>query len=214
LSPLHPAQVPVGVSQSGVVPPHCAVLLAEHCPHAPETWQAGVEGEGQARVAPEPLSPLQPAHVADAVSQNGVVPEHCVEFVAEHCPQAPDARHAGVDGAGQARVAPEPLSPLHPAHVAVAVLQSGVGPEHCVEFVAEHCPQAPEAWQAGLVELGQGRVALEPLSPLHATHPPADVSHTGRFAGHCALEVQVQVCVFVSQVEPEVHCDEFVAEHW
>jgi hypothetical protein len=210
---LQPAQLPLAVSQSGVGPEHCVELAAEHCPQAPETWHAGVEEDGQARVAPEPLSPLHPAQVALAGSQKGEAPEHCVELVAEHCPQAPEPKHAGLEGEGQARVAPEPLSPLHAAHVAVVVSQSGAGPVHCVLFVAEHCPHAPEPWQAGLVELGHARVALEPLSPLQATQPFTEVSQTGRFVGHCALLVHVHVFVLVSHVAPDVHWDELVAEH-
>jgi hypothetical protein len=213
LSPLQPAQLPLAVSQSGVAAEHCVELAAEHCPQAPEIWQAGVEEDGQARAAPEPLSPLHPAQVALAGSQKAEVPEHSVALVAEHCPQAPEPKHAGLEGEGQARVAPEPLSPLHPAHVAFVVLQSGEVPVHCVPFVAEHCPHAPEPWHAGLVELGHGRVALEPLSPLQATHPPAEVSQTGRLVGHCALLVHVHVLVLVSHVAPDVHWEELVPEH-
>jgi hypothetical protein len=53
-----------------VAPEHALALVAEHCPQAPDAWQAGV--------AP-PHSP-SPAHARQAcvpVLQTGVVPEHC-----------------------------------------------------------------------------------------------------------------------------------------
>ena len=34
--------------------------------------------------------------------------------------------------------------------VPVAVRQTGVPPVQAVEFPAEHCPQAPVGWQAGV----------------------------------------------------------------
>jgi hypothetical protein len=51
---------------------------------------------------------------------------------------------------------------------------------------------------------------------LHATQAPTFVSHTGALAGHCALDVQEQVWLLTSQVEPgiPVHTVEFVPEHW
>ena len=33
---VHGTQVPVVVKQAGVAPEHCAVLVAEHCPQAPD----------------------------------------------------------------------------------------------------------------------------------------------------------------------------------
>ena len=102
---------------------------------------------------------------------------------------------------------------MHPAQVAVAVLQKAELPEHWPVFVAEHWPHAPDPWHAGLVEVGHGRLAAVPLSPLQATQELTCVSHTGRFAGHCALVVHVQECEPTSQVDPDVHCVPFVAEH-
>jgi hypothetical protein len=89
-----------------VAPLHFVALVAEHCPHAPVGWQAGV-------APPHSLSAAQARHTCVAVLQTGVVPEHCafdvhgtqvavatshagvapvqaVVFVAEHCPHAPD----------------------------------------------------------------------------------------------------------------------------
>ena len=51
-------------------PVHWAVFVAEHCPHAPEAWQAGV-------VPPHSLSPLQARQVWVPVLHTGAVPPHC-----------------------------------------------------------------------------------------------------------------------------------------
>jgi len=82
-------------------------LVAEHCPQAPDPWQAGVP-------PPQSTSPAQARQVCVVVLQTGVVPPHCafdvhgthvpvvvkqagvaplhlVVFVAEHWPQAPEA---------------------------------------------------------------------------------------------------------------------------
>jgi hypothetical protein len=69
---------PVSVLQAGEGPPHWVLFVLEHWPHEPSGWQAGV-------------SPLQSvscwhgAQVSDVVSQIGVVPEHCVLLLPEHC---------------------------------------------------------------------------------------------------------------------------------
>jgi hypothetical protein len=83
-----------------------------------------------------------------------------------------------------------------------------VAPEHLLALVAEHCAQAPDAWQAG-------------VDPPHSPSPPqarqtcVAVLHTGVVPLHWALEVQgTHVPVPVSQagVAP-VHLLVFVAEH-
>ena len=58
-------QVPVAVKQTGVAPPHCAAFVAEHCPHAPDAWHAGV-------APPHSPSPAQPRHEWNAGSHTGV----------------------------------------------------------------------------------------------------------------------------------------------
>jgi hypothetical protein len=184
LSPLHPAQVPPAVSHSGVFPVHWETLPAEHWPQVPEAWQAGLEVEGQARAAPEPLSPLQPAQVPAAVSHSGVFPAHWEALPAEHWVHAPEAWHAGLEVDGQARVAPEPLSPLHPAQVPLAMSHRGVVPVHWEALPAEHWVHTPEPWQAGLEVDGQARVAPEPLSPLHPAQVPLAMSQSGVFPVH------------------------------
>jgi hypothetical protein len=92
-------------------------------------------------------------------------PVQAVEFVPEHCTQVP-ATHPGRAAVGQANVAPEPLSPLHPVHALLVVSQNAVAPVHAPVLVAVHCTQAPPL-HAGTAAVGQGRVAEEPLSPLH-----------------------------------------------
>ena len=47
----HGTHVPDGVKQAGVAPPHALAFVAEHCPHAPLPWHAGV---------PPPHSPSPP----------------------------------------------------------------------------------------------------------------------------------------------------------
>ena len=88
------------------------MLPAEHCPQAPEGWQAGVAppqslSAAQARqrcvavlqtgvVPPHWAFVLQLAHTPSATLQTGVVPEHFVTLVAEQMPQAPEGWQAGV----------------------------------------------------------------------------------------------------------------------
>jgi hypothetical protein len=102
----HGTHVAAGAKQTGVAPPHALALVAEHCPHAPDPWHAGV-------VPPHSPSPAharqacvavlqtgvvpvhcafdtQGTHVPDDARQTGVAPMHCVALVAEHCPHAPD----------------------------------------------------------------------------------------------------------------------------
>jgi len=102
----HGTHTPPAVKQTGVAPPHCEPLVAEHCPHDPDGWQAGV-------APPHSLSPVHArqvcvvvlhtgvvpphcalethgTHVAVAVKQTGVAPPHALALVAEHWPQAPD----------------------------------------------------------------------------------------------------------------------------
>jgi hypothetical protein len=93
------------VSHTGVAPVQVDVFVAEHCPHAPEAWQAGVP-------AGHSPSPAQPRHECVAMLHTGVAPlqsaltsqptqapvaalqtefgpEHFVAFVAEQTPHAP-----------------------------------------------------------------------------------------------------------------------------
>jgi len=84
---------------------HWLVLASEHCPQAPDGWQAGL-------APPHSLSPVHARQVCVVVLQTGVVPPHCafdthgthvavvvsqagvaavqrVVFVAEQTPHAP-----------------------------------------------------------------------------------------------------------------------------
>jgi hypothetical protein len=84
-----------------------APFVAEHSPHAPDAWHAGV-------APPHSPSPVHARHVLLARSHTGVAPEHCafdvhathtaratshagvapvqrLALVAEHSPHAPDA---------------------------------------------------------------------------------------------------------------------------
>jgi hypothetical protein len=80
-------------------------------------------------------------------------------------------------------VVPHCAFEVHGTQVPLAVKQAGVPPVHWVLFVAEHCPQAPVAWQAG----------VDPphsLSPLHARQLCDAVLQIGAVPPHCALETQ------------------------
>ena len=104
--PRQPTQTPPAASQTGVVPPQVVAFVAEHAPHAPFGWHAGVEppqstSATHARhrcvvvlhvgVVPEQLAlVVQATQVAEAASQAGVAPEHSVAFVGEQTPHAPD----------------------------------------------------------------------------------------------------------------------------
>ena len=82
-------------------------LVAEHCPHAPPGWHAGVApphspSPAHARhvcvaglhtgVAPPHCALVRHGtHVAPAAKQTGVAPEHALALLAEHCPHAPFA---------------------------------------------------------------------------------------------------------------------------
>ncbi len=231
--------VPLDTSHSGVVPVHLLAFVAEQTPQAPLGWQAGA-------APPQSPSPVHPRQMRAVVLQTGVEPEHCafvrqvphvpldtshsgvvpvhlLAFVAEQIPQAPLGWHAGV-------APPQSPSPVHPRQVWVAVLHTGVEPEHCafvrqethvpvgglqtgvaplhlVAFVAEQTPQAPLGWQA----------AVDPphsASPVHPRQVWVVVLHTGVEPEHCAFVRQaphVPLDTSHSGVVP-VHLLAFVAE--
>jgi len=128
------------------------VLPSEHCPQAPDGWQAGL-------VPPHSPSPAQARQVCVARLQTGAVPAHCafdthgtqvalatsqagvapmqrLAFVAEQTPQAPEGWQAGV-------APPQSPSPAHARQVCVAALQTGVAPPHCA--FDTHGTQSPPA---------------------------------------------------------------------
>ena len=122
-----------------MVPEHCAVLLAEHWPQAPELWQAGVEpphspSPAQARqvcvatlqtglVPPHSALVMQLTQVPLGTSQAGMLPVQRILLVAEQIPQAPDGWQAGV------APVPQSPSPPQPRQVCVLPSQTGVVPE-------------------------------------------------------------------------------------
>jgi hypothetical protein len=112
------------------------VLVAEHSPQAPPGWQAGVD----------PLqSPSLPqgAQRLVVVLQTGLVPEQRVWFVPVHSTQV-------LLGTSQAGVAPlQSASRRQPTHTPSAASQTSLA-VHRVRLVAEHVPQAPPGWQAGV----------------------------------------------------------------
>jgi len=113
--------VPVGTLHAGMDPVHLVVLVAEHTPHAPDGWQAGVAPPqspspaqprqvwlpgSQIGVAPEQSAfTRQATQVPVGVKQRGVPPVQRSELPAEHWPHAPPGWQAGV-------APPHSLSPL------------------------------------------------------------------------------------------------------
>jgi hypothetical protein len=138
------------VSQAGFVPEQRAVFVAEHSPHAPDVWHAGVAppqspSAAQARqlcavashtgVVPEHCaSPRQATQVPETVRQRGVAPVHSVVFVAEHWPHVPDDWQAGVDP-------PHSLSLLQPRQVWKAASHRGEAAGQSAS--ARHVTQVP-----------------------------------------------------------------------
>ena len=83
-----------------MAPPHALAFVAEHCPHAPDPWQAGVAPPhspsppharqvcvppSQIGVAPEQSAlATQRTQVPDPTSQTGVAPVHSTALPSEH----------------------------------------------------------------------------------------------------------------------------------
>jgi hypothetical protein len=161
--------VPVATLQTGVEPPHIALLFAEQTPHAPLGWQAGV-------APPHSLSPLHPRQVRKAGSQTGVAP------LQSDAARQPTQIFAEVSqtGVGAAHVA----LVTHSTHTPAGTLHAGVEPLQCVLFVAEHWPQAPDVRQADVAPehspspaqarhtwLPESQVGLVPLQSADARQP-------------------------------------------
>ena len=66
----HGTHVPAAVKQTGVAPLHALAFVAEHCPHAPDVWQAGV-------APPHSPSPAPARQACVVVLQIGALPVHC-----------------------------------------------------------------------------------------------------------------------------------------
>ncbi|HVR01926.1 MAG TPA: hypothetical protein VMT47_07335, partial [Polyangia bacterium] len=190
----HGPQVCVATSQTGAVPPH---------------WELDTQG----------------TQVEVVTSQAGRVPVHLTALPAEHWPQAPLASQAGVaaphsPSAAQGRqvwvtrshtgVVPAQSAPEAQAtHVPVARLQARVAPVHWVAFVAEHWPQAPPGWQAGVAP-------PQSASAAHARQVWVAVLQTGVAPEQSASRRQrTQTPAVISQrgVAP-VHAVVLLAEHW
>jgi len=198
-----------------VPPPHLVVLVAEHCPQAPELWQAGVD-------PPHSLSPAQPRQVCVAVLHTGVVPPHWAfevqatqapapvlqtgvppahwaALVAEHWPQAPHGSQAGV-------APPHSPSPPQARQVWVAVLHTGVFPPHWalerqgtqVEVGASQTGVPPvqalalvaEHWPQAPEDSQAGVAPPHSPSPAQARQVCVAVLHTGVVPPHCAFDTQ------------------------
>jgi hypothetical protein len=208
-------QTPRPTSQAGVAPVQWALFAAEHSPHAPDAWQAGVAplqsvSAAHARqacdvashtgaVPPHWASVRHETHVPEAVRQSGVAPEHRLALVDEHWPHVPDGWQAGV-------APPHSLSPAQPRQV--WNVPSHFGEAAGQSASARQVTQLPlAAWQRGLAPVHSAAFVAEhwPHAPLDwqagadALHSPspaqprqtwAVVLHTGVTPPHSALEMQ------------------------
>jgi hypothetical protein len=144
-----------------------------------------------------------PTQAPITMSHRGVAPVHWVLFVAEHCVHAPLAWQAGV-------VPPHSPSPAQARHACVVVShtgfmppqltllvqdtqvpppisQAGVGLTHAVALLAEHWPQAPDAWHAGAEAFN---IVHSPSAP-QARQVWLVPSQTGVVPPHSAPETQL-----------------------
>jgi hypothetical protein len=236
---VHATQTPRPRSQAGVAPLHQVAFVAEHWPHAPFDWHAGVappqsisapqerqlyEVASHTGVVPLHCASLRQAtQLPEVVRQSGVAPKHRLALVAEHWPQLPLGWHAGV-------VPPHSPSPAQPrqewnveshfgapagqspsarqaTQLPLDAWQSGLVPVHSVVFVAEHWPQAPLVWQAGVAP-------PHSPSPAQARQVCAATLQTGVTPPHSAFEMQltqVPLATLHAGIEP-VHRLVLVAE--
>jgi hypothetical protein len=192
----HATQVRVAVEQTGVTPPQW--LSSRHATQTPtpdETSQRGADAEQ--------CDTSAAVHAAQAPvgKQIGVA--------APHSASDPQARHARAVPSQTGFVPPHSPFDRQPTQVPAVVSQTGVAPVQRVAFVAEHWPQAPFAWHAGVAP------------PQSASAPQARqlcevASHTGVVPPHCASDrhaTQLPELVRQSGVAP-VQSALLVAEHW
>jgi hypothetical protein len=186
------------------------------------TWNEG----SQIGAPPEQsASARHPTQVPDVAWQTGVDPLHAAVLPSEHWPQAPLVWQAGVAppqsaSPAQARqacvvvlhtgaVPPHCAFDVHGTQTAPPTSQAGVAAEHCEALLAEHWPQAPLVWQAGVAP-------PQSPSPPQARHVCEVPSQTGAVPLHCAFDVhvtQVPLGVWQSGVVPRQRV-ELVPEHW
>jgi hypothetical protein len=154
-----PTQVPVPTSQAEVVPAQRRVFVAEHAPHAPPGWHAGVAplqsvSPPHARqtcvvlsqtggAPPQSVFPTHATQEPVVASQPGVAPEHALLFVAEHAPHDPFAWHAGA-------APPQSPSAVQPRQVCVEPLHVGVMPLQSA--FATHVTHVPDVVLQSSVE--------------------------------------------------------------
>ena len=174
---LQPTHVPLGASHTCDPPVHWVTLLAEHCPHAPDAWQAGVVPPQFASLAhfwqiwldphtgvvpPQSFPVRHPTQVLTVVSQRGVAPLHC---------------------ASAAQV-------THAPKLVLATLSQTRPPEHSA--LSAH---ARHAW---LVASQTGFVPLQSVLARHPRQTLSTVSHFGLAPLQLALLVQATHCPFAA----------------
>jgi hypothetical protein len=104
---------------------------------------------------------------------------------------------------------PQSALPRQPTQMPVAVRQTGVAPPQAPALAAEHWPQAPEGWHAGVAP-------PHSPSPAHARHVCVVRLHTGAVPPQSALDTQAThdpATASQTGVAPPQRAT-FVAEHW
>jgi len=183
---LHPTQLPLGTSHTCDPPVHCVTLVAEHCPHAPEVWHAGV-------VPLQFVSLVQPTHTLLAL-QTGFVPlqsepdrqpTHWFTLVSQrgaaalHCASAMHVTHAPkfvLATLSQTRPPVHSLFTAQARHAFDVASQMGFVP---LQSVFERQPR-----HVFVLVSQRGVRPPQFVSLVHPTHCPAfvpDVAHAAPF---------------------------------
>jgi hypothetical protein len=200
---VQPTHAPAPVSQRLVVPVHEIAFVAEHAPHAPVGWHAGVAPPQSPSEAQPPqlcvvasqtglsaghwASAVQPMQAPELASHSGVAPVQAAALVVEHCPHAPLGWQAGAE-------TPHWASLAQATHAWAVVSQTGFVEPHW--GLASHVAQTPSAVSHAEVGPVQAALLVEEQTP----HEPFGW-HAGVAPPHWLSLVQpVQACVVTSQV--------------
>jgi hypothetical protein len=172
---VHPRQVELGKSQTGVACVQAAWFVASHATHAPALEPLVTH------TLPHSMSLVHARHVLLVKSQKGVVALQRVELVPSHWTHEPAL------GPVFAQTGVAPLQSLaRQARQVPPTSQKGVAPVHGDGVEPSHCTQAP-AFRPVVLQRG---VAPPQSAGVHARHIPLAVSQTGAVLGHVLLVEQ------------------------
>jgi hypothetical protein len=210
----HWPQAPPGW-QAGLAPPHS--------PSTAQARQTRVVASQTGVAPPQFASERQATQAPVLTRQSGVAPVHSVVLVLEHWAQIPLGWQAGVVpphsaspeqprhewkvGSHWGAAAGQSASARHDTQLPAETRQSGFAPVHWAVLPAEHWPQAPEGWQAGVAP-------LHSPSPAQARQTWAATLQTGVVPPHSASALQltqVPVATLQAGIDP-LHFVLLVAE--